>query len=421
LIVIAKMEKSVNPFLQKRKVPSEPVFFDILSPMRDRKKGLEAYKTVADPAAKTDSTVKKTTPPAIPPRPAGKATSPGVPNPSDGFIKEAGAEPRGYRKAATLLLMLGKERAAEVLSHFSPGEVEGIIHEIALIKQVDPREGEKVLQDFSQAGQTGTVQPRQGGVETARKILEEAFGPEQGRELFHKYLPFGGETPFAFLNDLEYPQIATLLKEESPRVVSQVISYLAPQKASRILQEMLPEDRKEVVRRIARRDKIDPEIIRTMEDIFRDRIRTQGRVVTQKLDGANALAGILKFMDPRREEEILQSLEQVNPLLSHDIREKIFTIQDILRISDPEFQETLRLEEDKTLALIIKGQTPMIRQKILDNLSERRRSLVEEESLHQGAVRKSEVAEVTREFLLRLREREEKGEILIPRDDEKYI
>jgi len=391
--------------------------------MRDRKKGLDAYKTAAEPsgpALTADTSVKKSSE-AASISPPGKTAFRQTPPPGDGFIKEAGPESRGYRKAATLLLMLGKEQSAEVLSHFSPGEVEGIIREIALIKQVDLREGEKILRDFTQAGPAGTFPPRQGGVETARKILEEAFGSDRGRELFHKYLPFGGETPFAFLNDLEYPQIATLLKEESPRVISLVISYLTPQKASRILQEMLPEDRKEVVRRIARREKIDPGIIRTMEDIFRDRIRTQGRVVTQKLDGANALAGILKFMDPRREEEILQGLERVNPLLSHDIRERIFTIQDILRISDPEFQEILRLEEDKTLALIIKGQPPMIRQKILGNLSERRRGLVEEESLHQGAVRKSEVAEVTREFLLRLREREEKGEILIPRDDEEYI
>lgn len=252
-------------------------------------------------------------------------------------------------------------------------------------------------------------------------MLEEAFGEEQGRALFHRYLPFGGEVPFAFLNDLEYPQIATLLKKETPRVVSLVLAYVEPQKASRILEELLPEDRKDVIRRMARREKIDPAVIRTMEEIFRDRIRTQGKLVTQEVDGVNALAGILKFMDPRREEEILKGLDQANPFLSQNIREKIFTVQDILRIPDSDFQGVLRDVEDKVLAVIIKGKQPMVREKILGNLSERRRVLVEEESLFLGAMRKGDVDEETKEFLRRLRELDEEGTIFIPRGEEEYL
>jgi len=402
--------------------------------MRDKKKGLNAYQNMVN-----SPSAEEVTPADIPQKPKRKRHPKGgdlieiaqEKTPEDGFIKtkktekgfikESPPESHGYKKAASLLLLLGKERAAEVLSHFNPEEVEGIIHEIALIKQVAPEEARKILSEFSGMSSTGAKTSRNGGVDTARQMLEEAFGDEKGKALFHRYLPFGGEVPFAFLNDLEYPQIAMLLKDESPMVMSLVLSYITPMKASRILEEMLPVDRMEAISRMAKREKIDPAVIRTMEDIFRERIRTQGKVVTQEVDGVNALAGILKFMDPSREEDILTGLDEENPFLSENIREKIFTVQDILRIPDSDFQEALRVEEDKDIAIIIKGKPPMIRDKILVNLSERRRAMVEEESQFLGAMRKSEVEEVTKDFLQRLREKEESGEIFIPRGDDIYI
>jgi flagellar motor switch protein FliG len=407
--------------------------------MRDNKRGINAYKRnlagVEDDGSLPEAPVfNKRERSSLPGRMDGKSADAAVrtasPGPvgrsggakgPDGFIKESAPHTKGYRKAASLLLLLGKERAAEVMSHFSPREVEGIIHEIALIKQVEPEEARKILSEFSGMAAGADTVSRNGGVDTARTMLEEAFGAERGKELFHKYLPFGGETPFAFLNDLEYHQIASLLKGESPRVLSLVLSYLSPQKASRILEEMPAADRRDAVKRMARREKVDAEVIRTMEDIFRERLRTQGKVTTQELDGVNALAGILKFMDPSREEDILQGLEEENPLLSENIRERIFTVQDIMRIQDADLQEALRQEEDRDLAVIIKGKAPRIREKILSNLSERRRTLIEEESEYIGAMKRSEVEDLSKEFLHRLREREEAGLLFIPRGEDEYI
>lgn len=405
-------------------------FFDILNPMGDMKRGLKAYRAVVEGQS---ASRKPENPSSKPPqplpglreKPAGKPTPPPQREDGpgrDGFIKVVEGELKGYRKAATLLLLLGKDQAAEILKHFSPQEVEGIVREIALIGQVEPGAARKILKEAADLDRPGLpAVPRQGGVDTARQMLEEAFGPERGGELFHRYLPLGGEIPFAFLKDLEYPQIGRLLKEEPPRVVSLVLSYLEPQKASRILAELLPEDRGEVISRMARRVKIAPEVLHTIEDIFRERIRVQGKVVTQAVDGANALAGILKFMDSRREEALLEGLEEKDPLLSQTVRERVFTIQDILRIPDPDFQYALQSEEDGVLAIIIKGKQPRVREKLLGNLSERRRALVEEESRIKGATRRGEVDEETQGFLLRLRRMGEEGIILIPRGNEEYI
>ncbi len=338
----------------------------------------------------------------------------------DGFIKEsktAGAT--GYRKAAGLLLLVGKERAAEILKHFSTDEMEKIVHEIALIKNIDRDEAGTILAEFHEVSQFGS--PRQGGIETARQMLLDAFGKEEGDKLYRKYLPFGGTPPFAFLNDLEHTQIWTMLKNESPRVISLVLSGIEAKKASLILEQLDSGSRIEVVKRMARKADIHPDVVNLMAEKFREKIRAQGKIVTQEVDGASALAGILRYMEPGKEESILNDLSDEDEELSKSIQDKIFTVQDILRIPDHEFQNALRDYDDQELAVLIKGKQSRIRMKFLDNLSERRRERISEESEYLGPMPKKDVARATKDFLQYIRGMEEDGHLNIPRNEEEWI
>ena len=54
----------------------------------------------------------------------------------------------GSRKAAKLLLLLGKDQAAEVIRHLPPEDLEGISAEIARIRQIEKVEAQKLLEEF---------------------------------------------------------------------------------------------------------------------------------------------------------------------------------------------------------------------------------------------------------------------------------
>ncbi|MDR1893529.1 MAG: flagellar motor switch protein FliG [Spirochaetales bacterium] len=387
-----------------------------------KRKGLEAYQR----AAASKPPQPSGTPGAVPDQK--KAASP---EDLRGFIKEGSSSDSpggagsavsgsGYRKAAGLLLLVGQDQAARILKDFSPPEIEKIVREIALINKLTPEEARGILSEFQEARLAGT--PVAGGVEAARQMLVGAFGEEKGQELYKKFLPFDGATPFAFLDDLEYNQIETLLKNESPQVLSLILSYLDPKKASLIVENMEAPVRLSVVRRLARKAEVKPEVISIIENCLREKIRDMGSALPREIDGESALAGILRYMDPGEEEKILDALAQeVDPGVSESIREKIFTIQDILRIPDPEFQAALRDYDDRELAVIIKGKADRIRQKFLTNLSERRAWAVNEESAHLGAMLKRDVDSATREFLTYLRDLDEGGKIHIPRSENEWV
>lgn len=334
----------------------------------------------------------------------------------------------GFSKVAKFLLLVGPDQAAEVLKQFSPKEIEGIVKEIAAVRKLDEGESEKILKDFNNlkpasisdwvASEKKTIT---GGPERAKEMLETAFGSEKGLQFFQKVLPFGGRKPFDFLDDLQPEQILMVLKNEPPYVMSTVLSFLKPETASKLIEGLPSESRKEIVLRIARQGEIAPGIIEKMEGVFRDRIRTQGKIDTEEIDGKTVLADILRFMDLRSEEHILDGITSSDFVLAEQIKDSIYTIDLLLKMADKDVQFLLRDFDNAELAVIIKGKNKDIKGRILDNLSERRRAMIEEESLYLGEMLRSDVDKATRELIYYLMDLEQKGLVTIPRGEEKWI
>jgi flagellar motor switch protein FliG len=329
-----------------------------------------------------------------------------------GFLKTG----YGHKRAAKLLLLLGKDQAAEILRHLSQEEVEKITAEIAKIKRIDRDEALKILEEFGAVAGAIAATPR-GGVQVARDILEASIGKEKAREVLEKLPPYLEQKPFSFLNDLEYQQIMLLLRKEPIHVVSIVISCLKPEKASQVLESFPPEIQAQTVRRIARLGRVSPEVLSSIEDGLRERIRTQGRVVTEEIDGQSVLADILKHLPLQDEDRILDFLEMKNTELAGEIREKLFTIEMILDIPDVQLQGVLQHYPDRDLAILLKGKSEELEHSILRNVSARRAEFIREERRTLGPMKRSEVDRVTKDFLLNLRSLVERGDIVINSDE----
>ncbi|MDC7228227.1 MAG: flagellar motor switch protein FliG [Spirochaetales bacterium] len=348
-----------------------------------------------------------------------------------GFLKTSEKDKpvsKGYSKAAKFLLLVGPDQAAEVLKQFSPEDVEKIAREIAQVRKLGKEESSDILKEFGGVGaeSRGEWKPPpgeaiDGGPERAKEMLYAALGPERGQAVFDKVLPFGGRKPFDFMNDLQQEQILFILKNEPAYVMSIVLSFLEADISSRIISGLPPESRKEIVLRIARQGEVAPGIIERMEGIFRDRIRAQGRVVTEEVDGKSVLAGILRHMSPVSEEKILDDLTEAGEGIADDIRNSIYTIDLLINMDNKDIQTLLRDFDNSELAIIIKGKSKEIRDRILDNISERRRIMIEEESVYLGAMRRSDVDKSTRELVEYMMELERRDEISIPRGDEEWI
>lgn len=333
---------------------------------------------------------------------------------TEALLKTGGVP--GIEKAAKFLLLLGQEEAAKVIRHLKPDEIERVSRAIADIDRIDTIEANEILTEFGWLVKTKGA-AIEGGAETAQRMLAAAFGDDKARELLRKAVPESAK-PFQFLNDFDPRELVALLRNESPEVMSVLLPYLEPRLASSVIVNLPDPIRGEVVRRIARLEKVDPEVLRNMEEGVREKIRRLGHSATEEVDGRSALANILRHVDSGLEESILSNLGEENPDLSDSIREKLFTLDDILRVPDREIQKRLRDLSEREIALVLKGKSAAFRDKIFQNVSQTRRIIMQEEYEILGAQRREDVERATRDFLVWFKKRWEDGELSLEGDED---
>ena len=88
----------------------------------------------------------------------------------------------GLKKAAILLVTLGEEASSKILKTFSEDEVHVLGREVARLQHVSTESSEKILEEFYQMSVAHDYVLK-GGVEYARNMLINAFGPEQARAI----------------------------------------------------------------------------------------------------------------------------------------------------------------------------------------------------------------------------------------------
>ncbi|HET6486619.1 MAG TPA: FliG C-terminal domain-containing protein [Spirochaetia bacterium] len=333
-----------------------------------------------------------------------------------GFIRETSRD-AGYRKAAQFLMLLGKEEAARVLRHLAPQEVEGITREIARTQKIDERDATKVLEEFGYLSQTRAL-IAQGGIDKAQEMLVASVGAEKAREIIEKVRKDMAPPPFTFLKDVDVHQVIALVRQESAPVAALILAHLEPKLAARILQALSPEVQREVVGRIAKMQQVSPEVLRRAEEALKSKVRDLGEPATQEVDGTQTLTAILRLMDPTREQAILSDLD---PNTANQIRKMLYTIEVVFQIPDKDLQKILRDYADREIAMVLKGVSDEVGARITSSISEHRRDLVKLESDAMGPARRADVDRAIQDFLEYIQLLEQKGEIAILREREKFV
>ena len=320
------------------------------------------------------------------------------------------------------MVLVGTDEASKILSHLDPAQVEAISKEIVTVKKIAPEEAEAVLEEFRSllSPSYGYSGSSSGGVEEARRLLYAAFGPEKGEELLLKAVPEAAENPFDFLSDFSGEQLALLFRDESPAACAMVYSRLPSKLSASALANTGKERKLEIVRRIAHLRESSPEVIERAAAALREKARHFGRsdADTEKtvIDGKGVLTAILKHSDLAFSSQLLAGLEENDPSLGREMKDRLFTLEDLSEASDRPIQEKLKSMNDREIALLLRDKSEAFTQKIIWNISAARAERIKEESEIMGKVPKIEVEAAAREFLSWFRQSLDEGRILILSD-----
>jgi flagellar motor switch protein FliG len=346
---------------------------------------------------------------------------------SPGFLK-TGPEPAPeskFRRVAKFLVLIGSERAAEIMSRLPQDQVEAISREITTVRAIEDGESRVILEEFSSllTSPYNLLGTSSGGVEAARRVLYAAFGPEKGEQLLVKAVPEAKPNPFDFLEDFPGNQLALFFKEESPAVAALVFSRLPPKLSAAALASFTGEKKLEILKRIAKQAAVPPEVLEQVAGALREKVRHFGKSDEPDFNGMEALVSILKSSDTGFGEEILNQLEIEDPELGKTLKERIYTLEDLLEAADLPIQKKLASMSDREIILLLKArtgseETAAFREKILGNLSKGRREEILEEEEIVGAVPRKDVNEIAAAFLAWFRKSREDGTLFMINDED---
>ena len=324
-----------------------------------------------------------------------------------------------YRRVAKFLLLIGEDEAAKILPHLSETQIEKIIPEIASIRTVSKEEAAVILEEFN--GLLNKAR-EEGGLDTAREMLEKAYGKKRADELIKKAMPLEGKVPFNYLKDADNERVYLLIKDENPGVQSMVLSHLEPKKAAKIIKLRTTNEKKEVVMRLAKMEPVSPDVLRRVDQAMHEKSLNQTVEKAENIDGRNALAQILKKMDLGAENDILTYLSQDDPDLGQDLRSRLFTMDDVVKSDDRFVQEKLREMTEIDIAYLIAAKPDDFREKILSNISAGRRAEVRAQEDILKPMRRSDCERITSEFFSKLRRAFEEGHLIIQdRNDDVFV
>ncbi|HEX4612868.1 MAG TPA: FliG C-terminal domain-containing protein [Urbifossiella sp.] len=210
-------------------------------------------------------------------------------------------------------------------------------------------------------------------------------------------------------------KLALALDGEPPAAAALVLSCLDPAGIGQVMRRLSPELRADLAVRLGRPGARNPELVERLAAAVAEKARRMAGQPPQPTteERIEALADILRALARPDRTPILQRLEAADPELAAAVREKLYRIEDLLRVPDRQLQALLTEFDVKKLAQALKDVDPAVRAKVTANMSSRAKTVLGEESELLGSVSASVVKAARSDVLAVLRRLEDEGRITI--------
>ncbi|MEE2717421.1 MAG: flagellar motor switch protein FliG [SAR324 cluster bacterium] len=320
----------------------------------------------------------------------------------------------GPKKAAILLLALGEDGAAEVMKNLDESEIQQVGYYMTRFTDIAPEEIDIVLEEFYR----NSVSQEDGvninaSPEFVKNALSKALGAEKAKELegsLHSGQEEGGLDSIRYADPV---MISNYLRSEHPQTIALVLSYIRnTDQASTVLRNLPESLQADVLYRMAILESIPPGVVSELNDVLYEEMKSASSMVT-KVGGVGPVSEILNAVDKATETRILSTIEESNPDLAEEIRELMFTFEDLSVIDAKQMQTVLKDVDIPDLTLALKTASDAVKELIFSSMSSKQGDMVRDDLENLGPVRVSDVESAQQKIIKVVKTLEEEGKIII--------
>ena len=317
------------------------------------------------------------------------------------------------QKLALVCMAVGPEVTARLTTGFTAEETETLSLEIAQVSRVDGEQLGEVLTEWVESALSAATLTA-GGVEFARDVLTRAYGRSRAEQIMARIQAQLADTAGLHrLRKADPQQLATTLRGEHPQTAALVMAHLDPAHTAAILRELPGPFGADVMYRMARMEKVSPEMLQLIERALSSEADLSFQRGMSAAGGPAAVAAVLNLVNGALEKELLEGVGERNAALCEQIQNLMFVFEDLLTLDDKSLQRLLREVEAKQLALALKAASADLKAKILGAMSQRAVSALNEEMEFMGPVKMRDVEAAQTAVVTIVRKLEETGEIVL--------
>ncbi len=318
----------------------------------------------------------------------------------------------GLNKAAVLLICIGEEASAKLFNELSDEEVRKVTRAMAAIDHIPIDIKEKVFSFFAEAQEEFAGLFVKGN-EFAKNAISGIDEGDRNEVLLDQFIS-GTESRSLETIALMQPQmVAGLLEKEHPQTVALILSTQHVEHAAEIM-SFLPETmQSDVVYRIAKLDKVAPEVLSNIENALNKEIGLVAGKEQKEIGGLNKVVEMLGNMKNNLDADILETMEETDPDLAEEIRKMMFTFENLTALDGRSLQMILREVNNDSLTMALKTASDEMKEKIFANMSTRAADMIKDDLDAMGPVRLSEVEAMQQSIVKIAMKLEEEGKLVL--------
>ncbi len=325
-------------------------------------------------------------------------------------VKEDYRTLTGPQKASILMLSLGQDQTAKLLSMMEDDEIKEVSQIMSGLGTISANLVERLFVDFADAlSNTGSLV---GTYESTERLLLKGLDKDRAAAIMAEIRGPAGRTMWDKLTNVHEAVLANYLKNEYPQTVAVVLSKIKADHSSRVL-ALFPEGfAMEVIMRMLHMEAVQKDVIESLEKTLRTEFMSN-LAKTARVDSHEMMAEIFNNLNRETEARFMLALEERNRESAEKIRSLMFTFEDLIKLDTAGVQVLLRQADKQKLALALKGASDDIKDLFYKNMSTRAAKMLKEDMDSLGPVRLKDVEEAQTALVTMTKELSSSGQIII--------
>ncbi|MCB2169950.1 MAG: flagellar motor switch protein FliG [Deltaproteobacteria bacterium] len=307
----------------------------------------------------------------------------------------------GSLKTAILVRSLGPDTSQIIMNSLSDDEKKAVAAQMDQLGNVSPDLVEKIAEEFFENLKRQNQLP--GGAVSGAS-------PANGKQPDKTK---SGGSNLAAITKLDPERLFKLVENEHPQTIAIILVHAKTETASDVMSRLPDEVKTDVALRIAKLTKVNSGMVDEINRVIESILSNKESSETHDTGGVDRLAEILNLADEMSSELIMGEIEEQDPELAAQIKQKMFVFEDIVLVDDKGFQKLLRKVETSELAVALKAASDEVKEKVFHNMSARAGDMLREEIADMGPVRMNDVSAAQQKITGLIQDMEFKGELII--------